>query len=57
MYLIFVTKTIVFNYYCIFILYAGVIHCIAASVDGQVMCSTGEDKALKVFDVVNFGKN
>ena len=35
----------------------GTIHCIAASVDGQVMCSTAEDKSLKVFDVVNFGKN
>ena len=35
---------------------AGVIHCIAASVDGQVMCSTAEDKSLKVFDVVNFGE-
>lgn len=32
----------------------GTIHCIAASVDGQVMCSTAEDKSLKVFDVVNF---
>ena len=35
----------------------GVIHCIAASADGQIMCSTAEDKSLKVFDVVNFGKN
>ncbi|PFX32217.1 peptidylprolyl isomerase domain and WD repeat-containing protein 1-like isoform X1 [Stylophora pistillata] len=32
----------------------GMIHCIAASADGQVMCSTAEDKSLKVFDVVNF---
>ncbi|KAL9951874.1 hypothetical protein ACROYT_G044613 [Oculina patagonica] len=32
----------------------GVIHCIAASADGQVLCSTAEDKSLKVFDVVNF---
>lgn len=35
----------------------GAIHCIAASSDGQVMCSTAEDKSLKVFDVVNFGKS
>ena len=33
----------------------GVINCISASSDGQVMCSTAEDKSLKVFDVVNFG--
>ena len=32
------------------------IHCIAASADGQIMCSTAEDKSLKVFDVVNFGE-
>ncbi|XP_020615590.1 peptidylprolyl isomerase domain and WD repeat-containing protein 1-like isoform X1 [Orbicella faveolata] len=32
----------------------GVIHCIAASADGQILCSTAEDKSLKVFDVVNF---
>ncbi|CAH3165754.1 unnamed protein product [Porites lobata] len=32
----------------------GVINCISASSDGQVMCSTAEDKSLKVFDVVNF---
>ena len=35
---------------------AGMIHCIAASADGQIMCSTAEDKSLKVFDVVNFGE-
>lgn len=33
----------------------GVINCISASSDGQVMGSTAEDKSLKVFDVVNFG--
>ena len=32
------------------------IHCIAASADGQIMCSTAEDKSLKVFDVINFGE-
>ena len=32
------------------------IYCIAASADGQIMCSTAEDKSLKVFDVVNFGE-
>ena len=37
-------------------IHVGVIHCIAASTDGQIMCSTAEDKSLKVFDVVNFGK-
>lgn len=35
---------------------AGAIQCIAASADGQVMCSTAVDKSLKVFDVMNFGK-
>ena len=40
--------TLVFN--------TGMIHCIAASADGQIMCSTAEDKSLKVFNVVNFGE-
>lgn len=41
--------------YVIMFYITGVINCISASSDGQVMCSTAEDKSLKVFDVVNFG--
>ena len=41
--------------YVIMFYIIGVINCISASSDGQVMCSTAEDKSLKVFDVVNFG--
>lgn len=37
-----------------FKVHLGAIQCIAASSDGQVMCSTALDKSLKVFDVINF---
>ena len=36
--------------------FSGAIQCIATSTDGQLMCSCADDKSLKVFDVVNFGK-
>ncbi|KAK2569577.1 Peptidylprolyl isomerase domain and WD repeat-containing protein 1 [Acropora cervicornis] len=39
-----------------FKVHLGAIQCIAASSDGQVMCSTALDKSLKVFDVINFEK-
>ena len=28
----------------------------SVSPDGLLLCTTSEDKALKIFDVVNFGK-
>ncbi|KXJ16664.1 peptidylprolyl isomerase domain and WD repeat-containing protein 1 [Exaiptasia diaphana] len=32
----------------------GVIQCIAVSADGQLLCSTADDRSMKVFDVINF---
>ena len=34
---------------------AGRITAVAATVDGMLLCTAAEDKALKVFDVLNFG--
>lgn len=34
----------------------GVIESVSASDDGALYASVGSDKALKVFDVINFGK-
>ena len=28
----------------------------SASTDGQLLCTTAEDKSLKIFDVINFGE-
>ena len=36
--------------------FAGKILDVSVSPDGLLLCTTSEDKALKVFDVVNFGK-
>lgn len=33
---------------------AGVIESIAVSAEGALLCSVGDDQAMKVFDVVNF---
>jgi len=35
---------------------AGKILDMCASPDGLLLCTTSEDKALKIFDVINFGK-
>lgn len=35
-------------------IYTGVIESIAVSSEGALFCSVGDDKAMKVFDVVNF---
>ena len=32
----------------------GVITCMAVSYNGELMCTVSEDKAMKVFDVINF---
>ena len=41
---------------CYLCLCAGKILDMSVSPDGLLLCTTSEDKALKVFDVVNFGK-
>lgn len=38
----------------IFLTTIGVIEGIATSSEGALFCSVGDDKAMKVFDVVNF---
>ena len=40
-----------FNFFC-----TGSIESTSASCDGALFASVGSDKAVKVFDVVNFGK-
>ena len=40
----------------LFVSQTGVIQCIAVSADGQLLCSTADDKSMKVFDVINFGE-
>lgn len=37
-------------------LFAGKILDMSASPDGLLLCTTSEDKALKIFDVINFGR-
>lgn len=32
----------------------GVIECISVSAEGALLCTVGDDQAMKVFDVVNF---
>lgn len=32
----------------------GVVECISVSAEGALLCSVGDDQAMKVFDVVNF---
>jgi hypothetical protein len=39
------------------VLFAGKILDVSVSPDGLLMCTTSEDKALKVFDVINFGEH
>lgn len=43
-------------YYNVLILFfkIGIIESIAVSSEGALFCSVGDDKAMKVFDVVNF---
>ena len=36
--------------------YIGSIESVSTSCDGALFASVGSDKALKVFDVINFGK-
>ena len=40
-------------YVCVF---AGRVLDVAASKDGLLVCSVSDDRSLKVFDVINFGK-
>ena len=35
--------------------FAGKINALAVSADGLTMATTSEDKALKIYDIVNFG--
>lgn len=46
----------VYIYYNVLILFfkIGIIESIAVSSEGALFCSVGDDKAMKVFDVVNF---
>lgn len=37
-----------------YLVLTGVIESIAVSSEGALFCSVGDDKAMKVFDVVNF---
>jgi len=39
------------------IFFLGPIESVSTSCDGALFASIGADKALKVFDVINFGKN
>lgn len=41
--------------YVLFSMPPGKILGMSTSVDGQLLCTTADDKALKIFDVVNFG--
>lgn len=38
----------------VFVFSPGVIESIAVSAEGALLCSVGDDQAMKVFDVVNF---
>ena len=36
-------------------LFAGKVTAVSVTADGLLLCTAAEDKALKVFDVINFG--
>lgn len=35
---------------------AGKVECMAASYDGFLLATASDDKSLKIFDIINFGK-
>lgn len=49
--LVFALRIVNFVFVCVF---AGVIESIAVSSEGALLCTVGDDQAMKVFDVVNF---
>ena len=48
--------SVIFSF-IVFILTSGKIVDVSVSADGMLLCTTADDKSLKVFDVINFGEN